>query len=237
MSKISFELPAAEPWHGWIALGPRPAAADQPHGWTLLGCACCFGGGVGLVHAPRHIRQQQGRWKSRRGRAALRVPHGSCRRRRGSAAAELAVGTLATGATRADPNAYRVCVSSTRAGLSADQGDLWDSRRVTTGQSLHIEYAGKPLRSAQDCFWKVRVWDQDGQESDWSEPALDDGPAGAEGLAGEVDRSGRPAGWRRGGWRRGEGREYASGRLSPQDVHPGQADPAGAAVCVGFRSL
>jgi hypothetical protein len=33
-----------------------------------------------------------------------------------------------------------------------------------------IEYAGSPLRSAQECWWKVRVFDQAGAASPWSEP-------------------------------------------------------------------
>ena len=37
---------------------------------------------------------------------------------------------------------------------------------------------GKPLASRQQCFWKVRAWDRDGADSDWSEPAtLVDGTA------------------------------------------------------------
>jgi hypothetical protein len=48
---------------------------------------------------------------------------------------------------------------------------LWDSGRVESDQSVHVEYAGKPLESRQRCEWKVRVWDQHGKRSAWSEPA------------------------------------------------------------------
>ena len=66
--------------------------------------------------------------------------------------------------------AYQVLVASSAAGLKADRADLWDSGKVPSAESVNIEYAGAPLRSAQDCFWKVRVWDQDDRESEWSRP-------------------------------------------------------------------
>ena len=67
--------------------------------------------------------------------------------------------------------AYQVVVAPTEAFLHADQGVLWDSGKVASDQSLHVVYAGKPLVSHATCWWKVRVWDQDGKASDWSAPA------------------------------------------------------------------
>jgi len=42
---------------------------------------------------------------------------------------------------------------------------------VANGNSLQIVYNGKPLASAQQAFWKVRVWGNDGKPSAWSAPA------------------------------------------------------------------
>ena len=53
--------------------------------------------------------------------------------------------------------------------LAKNQGDLWDSGKVASSQSLHVPYAGKPLVSLQHCVWKVCVWTQNGEA--WSEPA------------------------------------------------------------------
>ncbi len=64
-------------------------------------------------------------------------------------------------------NAYRVEVSSSCAGRT---GDLWDSGRVT-GQQPWTLYAGQPLTSNVRCIWRVKVWDDAGRESDWSEKA------------------------------------------------------------------
>ena len=67
--------------------------------------------------------------------------------------------------------AYRVLVASSRKHLDAEQGDLWDSGKITSDQSIQLRYGGKLLTSLAECFWKVRVWDQDGQPSAWSRSA------------------------------------------------------------------
>ena len=67
--------------------------------------------------------------------------------------------------------AWRVLVASSRSILAKDSGDLWDSGRVSTDQCTNVAYAGVPLRSGMECFWKVRVWDRRGKPSAWSVPA------------------------------------------------------------------
>lgn len=67
--------------------------------------------------------------------------------------------------------AYQVLAASSVAQLAADRGDLWDSGKVVADATTQILYRGVPLKSAQQVFWKVRAWDQDGQVSVWSQPA------------------------------------------------------------------
>jgi len=67
--------------------------------------------------------------------------------------------------------AYHILVASTEARLRRDQGDLWDSGKVESDEQNQIEYAGRPLVSNGECFWKVRVWDKDGKAARWSELA------------------------------------------------------------------
>ena len=67
--------------------------------------------------------------------------------------------------------AYRILVAGSPDALQADRGDLWDSGKVESGQSVNVVYAGDPLISGQRCFWKVKVWDKDGKASDWSAPS------------------------------------------------------------------
>ena len=67
--------------------------------------------------------------------------------------------------------AYQVLVASTPAILAQDHGDLWDSGKVESDQSIQVEYAGRPLESETHCCWKVRIWDEGGRTAGWSEPA------------------------------------------------------------------
>ena len=41
---------------------------------------------------------------------------------------------------------------------------------MESDQSVHVEYGGKPLEARQRYYWRVKVWDKHGNESDWSEP-------------------------------------------------------------------
>jgi alpha-L-rhamnosidase len=54
--------------------------------------------------------------------------------------------------------AYRILAASSPEKLSEDIGDLWDSGKVDSDQSLAVIYAGNPLHSRMQCFWKVKVW-------------------------------------------------------------------------------
>ncbi|MDD4869615.1 MAG: glycoside hydrolase family 78 protein, partial [Kiritimatiellae bacterium] len=60
--------------------------------------------------------------------------------------------------------------------LAKDTGDLWDSGKVQSDNSLYIEYAGIPLQSRQLCFWKVKTWsscnDRSQGNSSESKPAM-----------------------------------------------------------------
>jgi alpha-L-rhamnosidase len=54
--------------------------------------------------------------------------------------------------------AYRILVASSPALLQQGQGDLWDSGRVASDETLQIPYAGKPLSSRQHAYWQVTRW-------------------------------------------------------------------------------
>lgn len=76
-----------------------------------------------------------------------------------------------SGTRGAKQTAYQILVASTPAMLQKNQGDLWDSGKVSSDQSIQIAYAGKIPADGQAAFWKVRVWDQAGKASGWSESA------------------------------------------------------------------
>src|SRR5437016_10382560 len=70
-----------------------------------------------------------------------------------------------------DLNARNVRQSAYQIIVSDSSGELWNSAKVPAAQHIQIPYGGKPLRSAQHLNWKVRVWNQDGAPSGWSQSA------------------------------------------------------------------
>ncbi|MDN3657608.1 family 78 glycoside hydrolase catalytic domain [Ferruginibacter paludis] len=55
--------------------------------------------------------------------------------------------------------------------VTTDKGSAWKSGKISSGQSVQLNYAGSPLQSDQKYTWKVRVWDNNGKASPWSEAA------------------------------------------------------------------
>lgn len=49
---------------------------------------------------------------------------------------------------------------------------VWNSGTVEGSQSVQVAYGGPALQSNIKYSWKVRVWDNDGQPSEWSAPAF-----------------------------------------------------------------
>ncbi len=66
--------------------------------------------------------------------------------------------------------AYEVHASSTPF-TPAMTGNLWESGKVTSDQSVLVPWGGQPLASRARVWWSVRVWDKDGVPSAWSAPA------------------------------------------------------------------
>lgn len=64
--------------------------------------------------------------------------------------------------------AYRILVASNINTLKADFGDVWDSGKTPSAESIHAEYTGKSLLSGTRYYWKVRIWDQADRPSAWS---------------------------------------------------------------------
>jgi alpha-L-rhamnosidase len=67
--------------------------------------------------------------------------------------------------------AYQVLVASRAEGLEQDTGDVWDSGKLASTDSIQVAYAGKPLASGKTYYWKVRYWDTAGNASPYSAPA------------------------------------------------------------------
>ena len=46
---------------------------------------------------------------------------------------------------------------------------LWETGLVSSSQSIHMEYGGPPLKSFQRIYWQVKIRDNHGKSSKWSE--------------------------------------------------------------------
>lgn len=67
--------------------------------------------------------------------------------------------------------AYQILVASSLDNLNNDIGDVWDSGKIKTHQSVNNLYNGNTLESAKQYFWKVKIWDAAGLVSSWSNTA------------------------------------------------------------------
>lgn len=64
--------------------------------------------------------------------------------------------------------AYQIFVASSLENLDKNIADVWDSGKVDSNQSVNVTYQGNELESAKQYHWKVKVWDKDGNGSNWS---------------------------------------------------------------------
>ncbi|WP_274651374.1 alpha-L-rhamnosidase [Paenibacillus humicola] len=63
---------------------------------------------------------------------------------------------------------YRILVTEADGDFDAP---LWDTGYTESDASIQVEYAGPALQSRTRYLMKVKAWDADGRESDWSETA------------------------------------------------------------------
>lgn len=67
-------------------------------------------------------------------------------------------------------SAYHILVADNLDDIQNSNGNIWDSEKVNSDKSILLKFKGKELKSAQKYYWKVKVWNQTGIESDWSQP-------------------------------------------------------------------
>ena len=75
------------------------------------------------------------------------------------------------GARGARQTGWRVLVASRPDILAAGRGDVWDSGKVVSADSINVIYGGRPLRSRERVHWKVQAWDERDRPGPWSPPA------------------------------------------------------------------
>ncbi|WPJ97274.1 LamG-like jellyroll fold domain-containing protein [Coraliomargarita algicola] len=65
--------------------------------------------------------------------------------------------------------AYQIIVSSSNTLARSGTGDVWDSGKVSSGESVDVAYAaGSELMRGNGYFWRVRTWGVAETASDWS---------------------------------------------------------------------
>jgi alpha-L-rhamnosidase len=66
--------------------------------------------------------------------------------------------------------AYRVIVSSGKQGMVRHAGDMWDTGRTNSSNTIQVTYSGKPLTPSTLYYWAVETWGAD-SASHWSTAA------------------------------------------------------------------
>ena len=63
----------------------------------------------------------------------------------------------------AKQTAYEIQVASSSGQLEAGKPDIWDSKRIESGDSIGAGYGGPALTASKRYFWRVLVWGRDGK--------------------------------------------------------------------------
>lgn len=52
-----------------------------------------------------------------------------------------------------------------------ENANVWNSGKIVSDSSVYVTYKGSPLQSGNKYNWQVRVWDNSGEVSEWSQKA------------------------------------------------------------------
>ncbi len=72
--------------------------------------------------------------------------------------------------TGARQTACEIQAAASREDLLAGKALIWDSGKRATDRTTQVSYDGPATVSRQRVWWRVKVWDEAGRESVWSEP-------------------------------------------------------------------
>ncbi|HLK13733.1 MAG TPA: alpha-L-rhamnosidase N-terminal domain-containing protein, partial [Fimbriimonadaceae bacterium] len=68
-------------------------------------------------------------------------------------------------------SAYEIHVSRRLDILKGGSGEVWNSGKVSSDETVGVEYGGAPLGVGDRLYWTVTVWDAEGRASATSKPA------------------------------------------------------------------
>ncbi len=78
---------------------------------------------------------------------------------------------LASDARGVTQTAYEIKVSTNISPLRKFTNFIWSTGKVMSDSSVHVTYTGAALQSGKKYYWMVRVWDNEGKPSEWSDLA------------------------------------------------------------------
>jgi len=64
--------------------------------------------------------------------------------------------------------AFQIQVASSKSKLENTEADIWDSGKITSKRSVEVEYDGSELKDNTTYHWRVKIWDHQDNETDYS---------------------------------------------------------------------
>jgi len=68
-------------------------------------------------------------------------------------------------------SAYEIIVSDSKASIDGNKGNIWNTGKITSDETVFIRYEGAALKPFTRYYWKVRIYNQTGIPSEWSQAA------------------------------------------------------------------
>lgn len=65
-------------------------------------------------------------------------------------------------------SAYELIVSDNIKDIQQEKGNSWSTGKVISDENIQIEYAGTALKSFTRYYWRIKVYNQNDEVSDWS---------------------------------------------------------------------
>ncbi len=73
-----------------------------------------------------------------------------------------------TGERNQSQTAYEIIVSDNEKDAKTAKGNAWQTGKILSAENIYIDYAGKSLQPFTKYFWRVKVYDRNGNVSYWS---------------------------------------------------------------------
>ena len=74
--------------------------------------------------------------------------------------------------TNVKQTAYRITAAKSREDLLNGENLTWNTGKIQSDKSHYIDYNGEIPSSGERIYWRVRIWDNDGNVSEWSKPSF-----------------------------------------------------------------